>query len=266
MKLLFMKSMRRRLFQLFYRALLLNFLCLNQLFALDATPFNTQFADISQGGWWTLYSEAYFNRKNKLINPIGAELRYTFFDKLRLGALSNLGYASDGKNSIFGVSDLILTTELEVYDRDKYDFLKIGSLEYIDHAAIFFNQFIPITDDKKLGTAKYSYDLGIEWQKQFNNRTALFSELGYSYLPDQFSGSDHNFSYNNALSFEVNSWLQPYIELLGVTNLNDAETELLLAPGFSINHNKQLYFYLNPIFSVNGKSDWGFQFGASGIL
>ena len=123
-----MKSMRKRLSQLFYRALLLNFLCLNQLQALDATPFNTQFADISQGGWWTLYSEAYFNRKNKLINPIGAELRYTFFDKLRLGALSNLGYASDGKNSVFGVSDLILTTELEVYDRDKYDFLKIGSL------------------------------------------------------------------------------------------------------------------------------------------
>ena len=85
-------------------------------------------------------------------------------------------------------------------------------------------------------------------------------------MPDQFSGSDHNFSYNNALSFEVNNWLQPYIELLGVTNLNDAETEFLLAPGFSINHNKQLYFYLNPIFSVNGKNDWGFQFGASGIL
>jgi hypothetical protein len=249
----------------FYIALCLIFISY-KAYAFDASPFNTQSAELSKGGWWTIFSETYFVKNSKLINPLFLEYRYTFFDKFRLGALGSLSYADDGSNQAFGLSNFILTTEYEVYDLEKHEFLKLYDTQLIDHAALFFNQFIPIEHDEKLGFANYAFNTGIEWQKQLNKYMGLYSELGYFYFPLSSNDVSHRFLYNNSLSFEVNDWFQPYIEVLGLSDFNTGDTELLLAPGISLDYHDEIYLYLNPIFSLTGSEDWGFQVGLTGNI
>jgi hypothetical protein len=239
----------------------------HQAKAFDASPFNTQSAELSQGGWWTVYHEFFYAGTTNSHNPLSLELRYTFFDKIRFGVLNSLSYYNDANNSYLGLSNFLLTTELEVYDFEKNDFLKFANLELVDHANIFFNQFIPNLDHKELGYEFYSFNTGIEWQKQLSKQFGFYSELGYFYIPTSADFVTHNFLYNNSLSYEFNSWLQPYIELLGLTDFSTGNTYLYLAPGISIDFNDNIYLYANPIFNLTANDDtWGFQFGVTGNI
>ena len=235
--------------------------------AFDASPFNTQSAELSQGGWWTVYAESFFDSRNKFVSPLFAEYRYTFFDKLRLGLLGGLAYASDGESSKFGFSHLIFTNEYEIYDLDKHNYLDLAGFELVDHANIFFNHFFGTVEDESLGFNSYSFNTGVEWQKALGKYLGFYSELGYFQIASESAPTSHNFLYNNSISFEINSWFQPYIELLGLTDFARGDTSLLLAPGISLVFDDNYYFYVNPIFNVTGSDDtWGFQIGLSGNI
>ena len=224
--------------------------------ALDASPFNTQSAEISHGGWWTLFYDSAYDRNSSYIAAPFAELRYTFNDKLRLGLLTSLTYAEAEGASAFGLSNLIVTTEYEVYDFEKHDFLRIAGHEIIDHAAVFFNQSIPTSHNSLLGNSDYSFNTGLEWQRTVTKHAGLYSEWGYSYDGD----GSHSLLYNNSIALEIHHWIQPYCELLGRTNFSSGDTSLILAPGISFLHGNGYHSYFSPLVGLtNDDFDWGFQ-------
>lgn len=236
--------------------------------AFDASPFNTQSAELSQGGWWTLYYESIHDNKSDTVHAPFVEFRYTFFDKLRLGILSSLTYADyNNKASAFGFSNLILTTEIETYDYEKNSFLEYGDIEFIDHAAWFFNQFLPTSHNSLIDDPNYKFNTGIEFQKTLTKYLGFYSELGYRFTPVTGEVIDHSFIYNNSISFEFHDWFQPYIELLGLTSMNNGYSSLLLAPGISLDYKDKYFFYINPLIGLTSSSpDWGFQVGITGNL
>lgn len=226
-----------------------------QVSALDAFPLNTQFPDVYNGGYWFLgYDSLHSSRYNALAIPEFG-LRYGFKDRYRLGFLSTLVYANETsfsgqENSGFGFGNLDLSFEYELID---------------EHLTWFFNQYLPVAHSDLVGTVDYGLATGFEMQKPIYKKIALWTELGYQ-ADFINSGVDNLFTYNNALTYDIDKVFNPFIELLGVSDYQNDITTLQLVPGWSTNVN-QYYFLVGIPIGLNEDSpDYGIQIYLAGVF
>lgn len=158
------------------------------------------------------------------------DMRYTFKERFRIGTNFEVVYGDAKGDSSWGFPYLGLTLEGKV----------------INGLTAYFNQQFPLGNNSNLGEDVYGrsrngYSFQTGGLLQFP--VPLLSKYGFTYFGDlgyNFTAVNHgrpkvqsSFVYQNAFVWDTNTYVNPMLELTGISNYSDSGrgTDLRIIPG-----------------------------------
>ncbi len=201
-------------------------------------PRNTQFAEMEDGWYTTIDFDAFdYDRfpagGRSDVDTVSfpkVDVRYTFDERYRVGLNIPFMYTGADKNpaadaSAIGFGKLGLTLEAQIAENFNF----------------FFNQEFPTThnpllaiDGRAAGFDSYAFETGFNWQRNLSDNLTWFAETGFRFDDLDNSGTMGSFIYNNAVVWDTDTWINPSLELTGLSVYGDefSKTDLRLIPGW----------------------------------